>query len=91
MVSIKSYPERIASTLPLPFWLSWFFFWITIFAIDLCFSVGLTGHSHLTELGVTLFCASICISVELSARIMVNLYPDIALFIDADAAELENW
>ncbi len=91
MESIKSYPERIAGKLPLPFWLSWFLFWIAIFVTDLYFSLESTGHSHLTELGVTLFCASVCISVGLAARIIGNLHPDIALFIDADAAELENW
>ncbi len=91
MKSIKSYPERIVAKLRLPIWLSWFFFWIIIFATDLYFSIGSTRHSHLTELGVTLFCASVCISVGLSSRIMVNLYPDIVLFIDADPNGLENW
>jgi len=91
MKSIKSYPERIVGKLPFPFWLSWCFFWIFIFATDLYFSTGSSGHSHLTELGVTLFCAAVCISVGLSSLIMGNLYPDIALFIDADAHELENW
>ncbi|MBS1553337.1 MAG: hypothetical protein JSU09_00300 [Bacteroidetes bacterium] len=91
MNSIKSFPERLVEKLPLPFWLSWLFFWFFIFAVDLFFSFGSPGHSHLTELGVNLFSASVCISVGLSARILANLYPDLALFVSADANEMENW
>ena len=90
--SIRSYPEKMVGFLPFPFWASVLLLWTLIFVIDLWASRGISpGHGHQTELGITFFCAALSISIGLCARIMVNLFQDLVLFIEWNPLELETW
>jgi hypothetical protein len=90
--SIRSYSERMASGLPFPFWLSWLLFWMLIFIVDFFVLRGSqSNHNPLTELGIALFFACICISLGLSTRVMTNLYQSLLLFIEDDQFVFEQW
>lgn len=88
---IRSYPERWVSFLPIPFWLAWVLIWGAVYAIDFLLARAGQPHSHLTELGVSVFCASVCITLGLSSYTMHQLYADLCLFIDAPESELKPW
>lgn len=88
---IRSYPERWVRLIPAPFWISWVLIWTIIFVTDFYLSRSGQTHSHLTELGVVVFCASICINLSVSLSVMKNLYPDLSLFIEVPEAELKEW
>jgi hypothetical protein len=89
---IQSYPERMVRWLPIPFWISWLLFWSLIFLVDFYVLGGRQSDHHpLTEFGITMFCACICINLVLCSRIMGNLYHNLLLFIEDDHAAFEQW
>ncbi len=92
-LSIKSYPARLVDKIPLPYWMSLLILWEIIFLADYIYSFNIPGgHHHIAAFGtISLFFASICINVVYCSKVLVNLYPDLALFIDHDQHELRSW
>lgn len=92
-LSIKSYPARLVNKIPLPYWMSLLILWEIIFLGDYIYSFNIPGgHNHIAAFGtISLFFASICINTVYCSKVLVNLYPDLALFIDHDQRELRTW
>ena len=92
-LSIKSHPARLVNKIPLPYWLSMLILWEIIFLADYIYSFNIPGgHDHIAVFGtISLFFASVCINVVYCSKVLINLYPDLALFIDHDQSELRNW
>lgn len=92
-VSVKSYPARLVSRVPLPYWLSLLILWEIIFLIDYLYSLSIPGgHDHIAAFGtISLGFASVCINTVYCSHVLIQLYPDLALFIDHDSKEMKSW
>jgi hypothetical protein len=90
---IQTYPGRLVSRIPLPYWRSLTILWELVFLTDYLYSLTIPGgHAHILVFGVgVLFFASVCINVEYCARVLSGLYTDLTLFIDHDPQELRDW
>jgi hypothetical protein len=92
-VHVVSYPEKIVRKIPLPYWLIYLVLWELVFLADYMFGYGIEGgHSYSPEFGfLVLFFAMVCITITYCSKVLNNLYPDLALFVDHDANEFRTW
>ncbi|HYG04274.1 MAG TPA: hypothetical protein VD927_17625, partial [Chryseosolibacter sp.] len=90
---VKSYPERLVSWIPLPYWLSLLLIWELLFAVDYALSQGLDSATrHTAEFGcLILFFAFVCIGIVYCCKVLSRLYNDLPIFVDHDPNELFGW
>ena len=93
LISVKSYPGRLVNKIPLPYWMSLLILYEIIFLTDYIYSLGIPGgHDHIAVFGtITLFFAFVSITMVYCSKILINLYPDLPLFIDHDQQDLRAW
>lgn len=93
LISVNSYPGRLVNKIPLPYWMSLLILWELIFLSDYIYSLNIPGgHDHIAVFGtITLFFAFVSITMVYCSHILINLYPDLTLFIDHDHQELKAW
>lgn len=91
--AVRTYPGRLISKIPLPHWMTWLILWEIVFLIDYLYSLRIPGgHDHIAAFGIiSLFFASVCITVMYCASVLTHLYPDMVLFIDNNEPELRSW
>ena len=90
---VKSFPERIVSWIPLPYWLSYLLLWETLFAIDyfLDTTTGTTTNHSPEFACLVLFFAFVCINIVYCSKTLMRMYGDLPLFVDHSQQELFQW
>lgn len=92
-ITVKSYPEKIISLIPLPGWLAWVIFWQLLFLIDYLITLNVDDtHAYSMVFAcISLFFASICIVTIYCSKVLIRLYPHLERFIEEDKGTLKNW
>lgn len=90
---VKSYPERIVSWIPLPYWLSTLLIWEALFAIDYILSqqLAITDRHSAEFCCLILFFAFVCIGIVYCSKVLSRLYNDLPIFVDHQPDELFSW
>lgn len=91
-VLVISWPERI-SRIPLPYWLTLLLAWEAVFILDYFLGINIEGaHEHLVEFGcLILFFALVTITIVYCSRVLMQLFDDLLIFVEADQNDLRRW
>jgi hypothetical protein len=93
LITVTSFPERVIHPVPLPHWLAWVILWQVLFLIDYFISWPLDNATANNDVFacIALFFASICVITTYCSKVLVRLFPHLAIFIEEDKILLQQW